>query len=148
MRGIHIRYRLAAVLAVAVGTVIALTLPASAKPTVQVKSPPNGIVALEAVATLQANGAAVFTGLAVICPKGSSAYLNIVVTEVVDGAIVSGDSHRTINDCTGKPQALKIAVTPALKPFVRDLAFGQAEFSYYNGSQSRTGWDERTIRII
>lgn len=153
MRRVRITYPFVATLAVAMGVALALVLPAGAQADVQVKSPPNKMVALEATATLEANGAAVFTALAIICPTPTSnnysyARLSVIVTEVVNGAIVTGRADREITNCTWKPQAVRVAVTPVGTPFTRGAAFGQAQLSYYWNNMSRSGWDERTIQIV
>jgi hypothetical protein len=51
--------------------------------------------------------------------------------------------------CVGKPQAVRIGVTPVSKPFAKGVAFGQVEGSWYvlNGA-NRNAWEERTIRIV
>ena len=139
-------YRLGAVLAVAIGAALALTLPANAL-SVQVKSPPNKVVALEATATFEANGAAVITTLDIYCPNGATAYTTITVTEVVDGTIVQGSMNRDIDNCNGQPQTIRVTVTPLLKPFKQGVAFGSAWMRYFNMNGTHSAWDEHTIRI-
>ena len=148
MRRVRFMYPLVATGAVAIGVALALVLPAGAQAAVQVKSPPNHVIAIDSTATLEANGAAVFSSLEYICPVGATAYLTVTVTQVVDNAIVSGNVSHDLYGCTGKPQALRVAVTPLLKPFIRGVAFGQASLYYYYSNGSRSGWDERTINIV
>jgi hypothetical protein len=143
-------YPLVAGFAVAMGAVLALALPGGAQADVQVKSPPNHVVAIEATATWEANGAAVYVTIDVICPKGASSNVSITVTQAVDGAIVQGQTYRSVGfACVGRPQAVRIGVTPMPKPFAKGVAFGQVDgwwdLPYYG---SRSAWDERTIKIV
>jgi hypothetical protein len=137
----------AATAAIALGALLAFTLPAGAALSVQSQSPPNATVELGRTATLQANGAAVFTAVNVVCAPGQYTSLEVIVTEAVRNTIASGRTVRQIYDCTGKPQKLTIAVTPTQRPFVRGVAFGQAAVeSCYDRCQ--VARDEHTIRIV
>jgi hypothetical protein len=136
----------AAVLAVATGAVLAVAMPAGAALSLQSQSPPQAQVQIGRTASLQANGAAVFTAVNVVCAPGSYAVLNVAVTQAVGNTIASGQTSREIQPCTGRPQKLSIAVTATQRPFVKGIAFGQA--ALYTSNSNGTVRDERTIRIV
>jgi hypothetical protein len=140
---------LLSVCAMAVGGVLAVALPAGAAVSVQSQSTPAQRVELGKTATLQANGAAVFTALNVICRPGGTASLTVIVTQNAGGKISSGSAYRDIEDCTGKPQNLQVAVTPSEVPYIRGVAFGQASLRACNSSsyQCATVRDEHEIWI-
>jgi hypothetical protein len=131
-------------LAVAAGAVMAFAMPAGAALSLQSQSPPQAQVQIGRTATLEANGAAVFTAINVVCAPGSYAALNVVVTQAVGNTIASGQSSRDVQPCTGRPQKLSIAVAATQRPFVKGVAFGQA-FLYTSSGRAQ---DERTIRIV
>jgi hypothetical protein len=136
-----------AVLAVAVGAVLAYAMPAGAALSLQSESPPRASVEIGRTASLQANGAAVFTAVNVVCAPGGFAQLTVAVTQAVGNTIASGRTARNIEPCTGRKQKLEVAVTPTQRPFVRGIAFGQAELQTC-ANQCGVVRDERTIRIV
>jgi hypothetical protein len=133
-----------AVPAVAIGAVLAFAMPAGAALSLQSQSPPQAQVQIGRTASLQANGAAVFTAVNVVCAPGSYATLTVRVTQAVRDTIASGETHREVQPCTGRPQKLSVAVTATQRPFVRGIAFGQAALYTQYGSAR----DEKTIRIV
>jgi hypothetical protein len=137
----------AAVLAVAIGAILAFAMPAGAALSLQSQSPPRGQVQLGRTASLQANGAAVFTAVNVVCAPGQYASLTVTVTEAVGNTIASGQTVRDIESCTGRPQKLSVAVTATQRPFAKGIAFGQAALFSCSGGCG-TVRDERTIRIV
>lgn len=134
----------AAVLAVTAGAVMAFAMPAGAALSLQSQSPSRAQVEIGKTASLVANGAAVFTAINVVCAPGSYASLSVKVTQAVGNTIASGQTQREIAPCTGRPQKLSVSVTPTQRPFVKGIAFGQAELYTSNG-QAR---DEKVIRIV
>lgn len=133
--------------AVAMGIGLALALPGAANAKAPTESPTTHMVKLGHRAVLQTGGAAVLTSLSIICQPNLNAYLNITVTQVVSGSIVTGSTYRDISDCTGKQQDIKIAVTPQGAPFATGQAYGQAWLSYWVNETSRQSWDEHAINI-
>lgn len=144
MRRLKFRSPVTAGLAVAAGAVMAFAMPAGAAVSLQSQSPPTAQVKLGKTASLQANGAAVFTAVNVVCAPGSYASLEVRVAQAVRNTIASGEAHREIQPCTGRPQKLQVAVTPTQRPFVKGTAFGQASLYTAFGSVR----DEKTIRIV
>src|SRR5689334_171424 len=143
MRRLRFRSSVTAGLAVAAGAVLAFSMPAGAALSLQSQSPPDAQVKLGNTASLQANGAAVFTAVNVVCAPGSYATLEVRVTQAVRDTIASGQTVREITPCTGRPQKLQVAVTATQRPFVKGIAFGQAALYTSFGSAR----DEKTIRI-
>jgi hypothetical protein len=145
MKRVRRSYSLLAVIAIGVGTALALATGAQAA--VQVKSPPNHVIALEHGATLQANGAAVLVTVDLICPKGASAYVNISVTEAIGDTIANGVVGRSYSGCNGRPQAVSFGAPAAIRPFVRGTAWVQSSMNWYYNGYSRDGWDDHTVNI-
>lgn len=144
MRRLKFGGRAAAGLAVATGAVLAFAMPAGAALSLQSQSPPQAQVQIGKTASLVANGAAVFTAINVVCAPGNYASLVVSVTQAVGNTIASGQTQREVSPCTGRPQKLSVAVTPTQRPFVKGVAFGQAELYTYSGAVR----DERVIRIV
>jgi hypothetical protein len=125
MRG-RIRFPVITALAIGVGAVFALALPAGASVSLQSQSPPVAAVKLGNQAKINAKGAVVFPTVKVTCPPGSFAQLTVQVTETVGNNIASGATSEEIEPCTGTVQKLTVAVTPINHPFRKGVAFGQA----------------------
>ncbi|MGW4462010.1 hypothetical protein [Micromonospora sp. NBC_01796] len=137
-----------ALVAIAVGGVIAFALPAGAAVSVQSESPSVAAVTLGGKARLDANGAVVFAPVKVACTPGSYAALTVEVTQAVGNNIAKGDKTVTIQECTGDQQKLNVAVTPDLKPYRKGVAFGSARLEVCDHVGCKTVYDERKIDII
>src|SRR4051794_19242578 len=132
-------------LGIAAASVAAFSLPAGASVSVQSSSPPVISVKL-GKATIAANGAVIFSGSKVTCPRGTSAGLNVTVTEAVGNNIASGTGFTTVT-CTGNVQAVTVAVTPTQHPFRKGVAFGQASINDCTATRCLSADDQRVIQI-
>ncbi|WP_329108881.1 hypothetical protein OG792_09585 [Micromonospora sp. NBC_01699] len=137
-----------ALLAIAVGGVIAFALPAGAAVSVQSESPSVAIVKLGAKARLDANGAVVFAPVKVACTPGSYSTLTVQVTQAVGNGIAKGEKTVSIQECTGDEQKINVAVTPDLKPYRKGVAFGSARLEVCDGRGCVSLYDERNIQIV
>ncbi|MEV4629703.1 hypothetical protein AB0J90_25900 [Micromonospora sp. NPDC049523] len=137
-----------ALVAIAVGGVIAFALPAGAAVSVQSESPSVAVVSLGAKARLDANGAVVFAPVKVACTPGGSAYLVVEVTQAVGNGIAKGEKVFTVPECTGDQQKINVAVTPDLKPYRKGVAFGSARLDVCDQTGCKSVYDERKIEIV
>ena len=133
--------------AVGAGAVVALAVPAGAAVSLQSQSPPVAAVKLGNRATLDANGAVVFTALGITCPPGASASYQVTVTEAVGNNIASGSTFDSVDACTGSRQNITVAVTPTQHPFRRGVAFGQARLDVCMFT-CKTFRDQHNVQIV
>ena len=147
MRTRRVRFPLIAALAVAVGAIVAMAMPAGASVSLQSQSPPVAAVKLGPKAKLNAKGAVVFPTVKVTCVPGEFAQLTVQVTEAVGNNIASGASSQEVSPCTGAVQKFTIAVTPVNHPFRKGVAFGQAWLDVCNGFSCHTFRDFHNIQI-
>jgi hypothetical protein len=134
-----------------VGAALAYALPASAAVSVQSESPTVRAVQLGAKATLDANGAVVFTPITFACTVGGTARLEVTVTQNVGDVITSGNKVTWITECTGRAQSMEVTLTPAAgqKPFRTGVAFGSVTLDVHDPtSRYGTVTDEHTIQIV
>ena len=132
--------------AVGAGAAMALALPAGAAVSLQSQSPPVGAVKLGNRATLDANGAVIFTALGVTCPPGTEAFYTVTVTEAVGNNIASGSVSSEVDACTGSPEQFSVAVTPTQHPFRTGVAFGQAQLTVCSFT-CKTFRDQHNVQI-
>jgi len=144
----RMRVPIIAALAIAVGAVLAMAMPAGASVSLQSQSPPVAAVKLGPNAKLDAKGAVVFPTVKVTCVPGEFAQLTVQVTEAVGKNIASGATSQEVSPCTGAVQKFTVAVTPINHPFKKGVAFGQAWLDVCNGFSCHTFRDFRNIQIV
>jgi hypothetical protein len=132
--------------AIAVGALLAFTLPAGAAVSLQSESPPSTMVTLGATARLDAKGAVVFVPVTVICQPALFAELTVTVTQKAGGDIASGTAFTDIT-CTGSVQTLEVAVTANQTAFKKGVAFGEARLIVCS-FECQTATDQHTIEIV
>lgn len=149
MKMSRLRTSALALVAIAVGAVLAFALPAGASVSVQSESPSVAALKLGNKARLDANGAVVFTPVKVACTPGAEyAMVSVEVTQAVGNGIAKGDRSVQIQECTGYEQRVELAVTPDQRPFRKGVAFGSASLQICDHKGCRVVFDERTIEIV
>ncbi len=146
MRKGRFKVALIAPLAIAVGALLAFTLPAGAAVSLQSESPPSTMVTLGATATLDAKGAVVYVPVTVICQPASFASLTVEVTQRVGSDIASGSAYTDV-DCNGSVQNLVLAVTPFQNAFRKGVAFGKATL-FVCTFECTEAVDQHSIEIV
>jgi len=139
--------KVAAVIAIAAGVVVASILPAQAN--VQTQSPPVAGVLIQSPATMQAHGAVISLPVVVVCaPAAQTGGLYVEVTQRAGNGIARGFGFLGVS-CTGTLQFVHLTIVAQGRAFKAGVAFATAQISicaYPIGCQSAT--DQREIRIV
>jgi hypothetical protein len=140
------RTQLIAAGVVGLGAALALALPAGAA--VVNASPGAPVLKLGSTATLQANGAAVFSTFKITCQPGASVYASVTVAEnVAGGFIASGSGSPDSVNCTGRAQTIQQSVIPTQRAFAKGVAFGSAHATVCGSGNCYAVSDEHEIQL-
>lgn len=133
--------KVAAVLAVVAGGVLASVLPSAAD--VSAQSPSAPAIQVLSPAERLARGAAVDVDVSVTCPAGWSNYVNLRLTQRVGQRIANGSGYVQFT-CTGAAQTLTVKVHAEDSAYRTGVAFASATTTNSNGQLV----DDREIEIV
>jgi hypothetical protein len=145
MKGIPIITKVAAFATVIIAAAAAFVLPAGAD--VGILSPPIAAVQIGSPATLGTRGVTVTVPITVLCADGGDGFLQLGVTEAVNGNIARGFEAVATGRCTGNFQTVNVTVVADEHPFRRGTALATAEFVVCDFSSCLFSTHEREIRI-
>ncbi|WP_157985104.1 hypothetical protein [Lentzea terrae] len=130
-----------AVVAVAGGAIAASIAPVMAD--VSAQSPSTSLVRVESPAKLKAWGAAVDVQVTYVCPRYSSAYLNVSLSQNVLGRIASGGASQQLT-CTGGFETTTLYIQAQNLAFWPIETSAKAELNAYPNSPAT---DAREIKL-